>query len=65
MINNIPKFTKNDFLKTHKPYKFIAENSTNDFEEKQLIELVRENALRVGVANFNSMYKSYSFVFKH
>lgn len=64
-LNNIPQFTKDDFLKTNKPYKFIAENFTNRLEEKQLIELVRENALRVGVRNFDSMYKTYASMLKH
>lgn len=59
----IPNFTREDFLETVRPYKFIKENSTNHLEETQLITMVREIALSVGVKNFVSLYKAYLAVY--
>ena len=59
----IPQFTREDFLETARPYKFIKENSTNPLEETQLITMVREIALSVGVTNFTSLYKAYLTIY--
>lgn len=59
----IPQFTREDFLETARPYKFIKENSTNHLEETQLITMVREIALSVGVTNFTSLYKAYLTIY--
>lgn len=56
---DIPNFTKEDFLETDRPYRFIKENSTNHLEEGQLITMVREIALSVGVKNFMTLYSCY------
>ena len=58
-IKDAPRFTKNDFLTTTKPYKFITECAETLLEEQQLVEIFRREALHCGVMNFVKMYSCY------
>jgi len=58
-IINIPTFTKEDFLSSDAPYKFIRDTAKSQLENEQLIQLVRENAAEVGVKNFRRLYSAF------
>ncbi len=54
-----PNFSKEDFLETTKPYDFVAK-AKDQFELEKRLTLVSANAVKVGVKNFRTIYKSYS-----
>ena len=58
-INDIPQFTKEDFLETEKPYEFVCKKVKSDFEKEQIKVTVNENARKVGIANFEKMLFYY------
>ena len=55
----IPAFSKIDFLSSDTPYKWLDENAVNKFEEMQLVEVMSEKAKEVGVGNFKALLKAY------
>ena len=55
----IPDFSKFDFLSSDNPYKWLEENAVNKFEEMQLIEVMSEKAKEKGVGNFKALLKAY------
>lgn len=52
-------FSKDDFLNTDKPFRYIKENSTDQRQEEEILQLVSENAKRVGIRDFDKMYDFY------
>ncbi len=55
----IPEFTKQDYLATTAPFEFILNNSSNPFEQQQLLSLVAEKAKSTSVRNFKNLFNSY------
>lgn len=55
----IPAFSKIDFLSSDTPYKWLDENAVNKFAEMQLVEVMSEKAKEVGVGNFKALLKAY------
>ena len=55
----IPKFTKEDFLKTTKPYAYLAELKKDPFRHEQALAAIKDNAHAVGVRNFERMYEAF------
>lgn len=58
-IKDIPKFTKEDFLETDKPYEFVCKKAENDFEKEQIKTVIWENAVKVGIRNFDTLLSYY------
>lgn len=57
---NIPSFTKEEYLTSTEPFEWLENNSSNQFERFQKIELMSAAAKRVGVNNFKKLYKLYT-----
>lgn len=51
-------YSKDDFLKSREPYDFIAKGK-DQLEIEQRRQLVMDNAIAVGVRDFQKLYKSY------
>ena len=60
----IPNFTKDDYLKTTKPYEWLYEFEDNPLKFNQLSALLKEKASGVGVKNFGTLLKSYTQLVK-
>lgn len=58
-MKKIMTFTKQDFLETDKPYRYIEEVPANSLERVQIETMVRENAKKVGITNFTALNKAY------
>ena len=54
-----PNFTKKDFLETLAPYEFVKENANDPFREEQLLQIIYEQAVCVGVRNFKKLYRLF------
>lgn len=55
----IPEYTKEDFLSTNAPYEWLYSHSNNGFVMAQLENVLKENAAKVGVKNFVTLFKRY------
>lgn len=55
----IPKFKKEDFLETIKPYKYLAELKKDPLRHEQARAIIEDNAHAVGVRYFNRLYASF------
>ena len=58
-MNEIPEYTKNDYLTTTTPFEWLYQHKENQFELKQLAGIMAEQARSVGVRNFASLFKAY------
>lgn len=58
-MEQIPEFSKNDFLMTTTPYEWLYSHKENPFQLKQLMGRMSEMARAVGVRNLASMFKAY------
>ncbi len=58
-MNGIPEYTKSDYLTTTTPFEWLYRYKDNQFELKQLIGIMAEQAKSVGVRNFTALFKSY------
>lgn len=58
-MNEIPEYTKSDYLTTTTPFEWLYRYKDNQFELKQLIGIMAEQAKSVGVRNFSALFKSY------
>lgn len=58
-MKEVLMFRKEDFLKTSVPYEYIC-NGKDQLEREQRRQLVSENAARVGIKNFQRLFKSYT-----
>ena len=56
---SIEEYTKEDFLDTDKPYEYIFLHKDNKFMQQKLITKMAEQAKKVGVRNFPTLYKAY------
>ena len=56
----IPSFSKEDFLTTSTPFKWIAETAKGDaFKQLQIVAQVAEAARKCGIHNFKTMFNNY------
>lgn len=55
----MPEYTKEDFLKTTKPYEYLQYLKEDPTQHEQALLAVQENARAVGVRNFRKIYASY------
>lgn len=55
----IPDFTKEDYIKTQKPFEWLYQYKDNNFLMMQLREQIKENAGISGVRNFIALWKAY------
>ncbi|MBQ2967443.1 MAG: hypothetical protein IJE10_04915 [Clostridia bacterium] len=62
MYKQIPSFTKEDFLESEKPYRFILDNAENEFRKLQMVSVMSDKALKVGVKNFKKLFFAYELV---
>lgn len=56
----IEEYTKEDFLDTDKPYEYIFLHKDNKFMQQKLLNKMSEQAKKVGVRNFPTLYKAYA-----
>ena len=56
---SIEEYTKEDFLDSDKPYEFVFLHKDNKFMQQKLITKMSEQAKRVGVRNFPTLYKAF------
>lgn len=56
----IEEYTKEDFLDTDKPYEYIFLHKGNKFMQQKLLNKMSEQAKKVGVRNFPTLYKAYA-----
>ena len=56
---SIEEYTKEDFLDTDKPYEYVFLHKDNKFMQQKLITKMSEQAKKVGVRNFPTLYKSF------
>lgn len=55
----IPDFTRDDYIKTLKPFEWLYQYKDNRFLMMQLREQIKEKAGLIGIRNFVSLWKSY------
>lgn len=56
----IEEYTKSDFLDSDKPYEYVFLYKDNKFMQQKIIAKMSEQAKKVGVRNFPTLYKSYT-----
>lgn len=57
---SIEEYTKEDFLDSDKPYEYIFLHKDNKFMQQKLLNKMSEQAKKVGVRNFPTLYKAYA-----
>lgn len=57
-LDNIPPFTKDDYLHGTAPFEFVL-SFENKFKQEQAKQTIKELAKSVGVGNFVTLFKSY------
>lgn len=57
---NIEEYTKEDFLDSDKPFEYIYLHRHNKYIQDKLISKMAAQAKRVGVSNFQTLYRSYA-----
>lgn len=55
----IEEYTKSDFLDSDRPYEYVFLYKDNKFMQQKLITKMSEQAKKVGVRNFPTLYKAY------
>ena len=58
-MEQIPEFSKNDFLMTTTPYEWLYSHKDNRFELKQFINRMSAQAKSVGVNNLTGLFNAY------
>lgn len=58
-MNQIPEYTKSDYLTTTAPYEFLEQYKNDKFVLKQIIGVMSEQAKSVGVRNLAALFKAY------
>lgn len=58
-MDDIPAYTKNDYLMTTAPFEFLYSLSDNKFEQKRALSIMSSQAREVGVRNLATMFKAY------
>lgn len=55
----IPEFTRDDYLKSTAPFEYLYQYKDNQFEQKQLLNILSQQAAGVGVRNLAALFKAY------
>ena len=55
----IPDFTRDDYLKSTAPFEYLYQYNDNQFEQKQLLNILSQQAAGVGVRNLAALFKAY------
>lgn len=55
----IPEFTRDDYLKSTAPFEYLYQYKDNQFEQKQLLNILSQQAAGVGVRNLTALFKAY------
>ena len=58
-MDDIPAYTKNDYLMTTAPFEFLYSLRDNKFEQKRALSIMSTQAREVGVRNLATMFKAY------
>ena len=58
-MEQIPEFSKNDFLMTTAPYEWLYSHKDNRFVLKQFINRMSAQAKSVGVNNLTGLFNAY------
>ena len=59
MEEKIPDFVRNDYLMSTTPYEWLYQFKDNQFELRQLLNIMSERAKEVGVRNLATLFKDY------
>lgn len=58
-MEDVPVYTRDDYLTTTKPFEFLYAHKENKFEMKQLLGLMSDQAKSVGIRNLAALFKAY------
>lgn len=58
-MDEIPSYTRDDYLTTTKPFEYLYAHKENKFEMKQLLGLMSAQAQTVGIRNLAALFKAY------
>lgn len=58
-MEELPVYTRDDYLTTTKPFEFLYAHKENKFEMKQLLGLMSDQAKSVGIRNLAALFKAY------
>lgn len=58
-MDEIPAYTRDDYLTTTKPFEYLYAHKENKFELKQLLGLMSAQAQTVGIRNLAALFKAY------
>lgn len=58
-MDEVPAYTRDDYLTTTKPFEYLYAHKENKFEMKQLLGLMSAQAQTVGVRNLAALFKAY------
>ena len=58
-MDEIPSYTRDDYLTTTKPFEYLYAHKENKFEMKQLLGLMSVQAQTVGIRNLAALFKAY------
>ena len=58
-MDEIPAYTRDDYLTTTKPFEYLYAHKENKFELKQLLGIMSDQAKNVGIKNLATLFKAY------
>ena len=58
-MDEVPAYTRDDYLTTTKPFEYLYAHKENKFELKQLLGRMSAQAQTVGIRNLASLFKAY------
>lgn len=58
-MEELPVYTRDDYLTTTRPFEYLYAHKENKFEMKQLLGLMSAQAQTVGVRNLAALFKAY------
>ena len=58
-MEELPVYTRDDYLTTTKPFEYLYAHKENKFEMKQLLGLMSDQAKSVGIRNLAALFKAY------
>ena len=58
-MEEIPAYTRDDYLTTTKPFEYLYAHKENKFELKQLLGIMSAQAQTVGIRNLAALFKAY------
>ena len=58
-MDEVPAYTRDDYLTTTKPFEYLYAHKENKFEMKQLLGRMSAQAQTVGIRNLAALFKAY------